>query len=140
MFRNNYFTIVGIITALISYTKFSWEMVQKAPPFPMGHRQTEIKNTEQRCRIFLREAEIARFTYPGHRSIPVAMSSLHSPQIPASTESSYIMRHFALPNSFVRENTMTCPRFLQQAVDTHLMQLCDNGILTACETGKPVLK
>lgn len=30
MFRNNYFTVVGIITALISYTKFSWEMVQKA--------------------------------------------------------------------------------------------------------------
>jgi len=30
VFRNNYITIVGIITALISYTEFSWEMVQKA--------------------------------------------------------------------------------------------------------------
>lgn len=30
MFRNNYFTIVGIITALISHTQLYWEMVQKA--------------------------------------------------------------------------------------------------------------
>lgn len=30
MFRNNYFPIVRIITALISYPQLSWEMVQRA--------------------------------------------------------------------------------------------------------------
>lgn len=129
--------------------------VPESPPFLVGYHQTEIKNTGQRCPMFLREAEISGFTHPGPRNFRIHLPwtqkhscwNLQSSQPTdsylyrnsSSTKILYIMKHFVLPSSPVRRNKMTCPCFLQWAVNTPLIQPFDNGILAAPETGKSVL-